>query len=47
MDEALENDVLVASGAGVVDASQAICTTRSGNSIGTDDLRILLDGFCK
>lgn len=47
VDEALKDDVLVASGAGIVDASQAIGTTWRRNGVGADDLGIFLDGFCK
>lgn len=47
MDEALEDDVLVASGAGVVDAPEAIGSTWSRNGIGTDNLWVFFDGFCK
>lgn len=47
VNETLEDDVLVASGAGVVDAPETIGSTGSRNGIGTDDFRIFLDGFCQ
>lgn len=47
VDEALQNDVLVAGSAGIVDAPETISTTRSRNGIGTDNFGVFLDGFCK
>lgn len=42
--EALQDDILVASGAGVVDASQAVGLAGGGGRIGRNVLGILLDG---
>lgn len=34
VEEALENDILIAGGAGVVDASKAICAARGHDGVG-------------
>ena len=44
MEEALKNDILVASGTGVIDTSKAICSTRGRGCVGGDVTRVFLDG---
>lgn len=47
VDEALQDDVLVAGSAGIVYAPETISTTRSRHGISTDNFGVFLDGFCK